>query len=280
LALAQSFDAPLSMRPLESPADLRTSWNQVDVLTLASPPSQRYALGIAQSDRTLLEVFRLRYQVFNVEMGEGLASSNRDGLDRDAYDAQMTHLLVVDLATGRVVGTYRIQTVRHALAHRGIYSAQEFDLAPLEPMFDRLVECGRACLAREHRNLDAILQLWHGLGEFMSMHRHQYLFGCCSLTTRDPDDGWRAMKTIRGKGFLHDDILARAMPDYTCGDPTRELDPALGDPVFLPKLFRIYIKLGAKVISEPAIDRAFGTVDFLVVIDGLKVALSKLSVVI
>ena len=46
----------------------------------------------------------------------------------------------------------------------------------------------------------------------------------------------------------------------------------------LPKLFRTYIRLGTKVISEPAIDLEFGTVDFLVLQDGKKFTFSQLDV--
>jgi putative hemolysin len=37
--------------------------------------------------------------------------------------------------------------------------------------------------------------------------------------------------------------------------------------VVLPPLFKVYLDMGAKVCSEPAIDREFGVVDFLIVLD-------------
>ena len=35
----------------------------------------------------------------------------------------------------------------------------------------------------------------------------------------------------------------------------------------MPKLFGTYLRYGAKVCSDPAIDRFFGTIDFLALID-------------
>ena len=35
----------------------------------------------------------------------------------------------------------------------------------------------------------------------------------------------------------------------------------------IPKLFRTYLRFGAKVCSPPAIDRRFKTIDFLVLFD-------------
>lgn len=115
----------------------------------------------------------------------------------------MSHIVLYDTATKRVVGTYRVQTIEHAMKHAGIYSSQLFVFKGLESFYPRTVEVGRACLAQDHRDLAAIITLWWGLGEYMNLFGQQYLFGCCSLTTQDPDDGWRAMKTLRQRGHLH-----------------------------------------------------------------------------
>ena len=41
----------------------------------------------------------------------------------------------------------------------------------------------------------------------------------------------------------------------------------VSEPVEIPPLFRVYLEMGSKVCSEAAIDREFGVVDFLVVLD-------------
>lgn len=40
--------------------------------------------------------------------------------------------------------------------------------------------------------------------------------------------------------------------------------------VELPKLFSTYLRIGAKVCSQPILDREFGTIDFFVIFDSLK----------
>lgn len=269
---------PLRVEDLRSTQDLRGRWNQCDVLSLSKLRGTHYIAGFACSDRCVEEAQRLRYDVFNVELGEGLAGSALSGLDRDEFDDQMTHLVLLDVATGQIVGTYRIQTITHALAAKGIYSSQLFNLSGMEPYFPKTLELGRACLAKDHRTLAAILTLWTGLGEYMNLYHQQYLFGCCSLTTQDPDDGWRAMKTIRARDYLHPSLHLRAHPAHSCGPAAREFDADLGPAIPLPKLFKTYMRLCAKVISEPAIDRDFGTVDFLVLMDGKQVNLSRLDI--
>jgi len=269
----------LTLALFDGAADTRRAWGQVDFLALPHTPDDRYVVGFANSQRCIEAAQRLRFEVFNLELNEGLASSIQSGLDRDRYDDQMTHLVLLERATGRVVGTYRMQAAGEAARGGGIYSAEEYDLTPMAPYLDQSVELSRACLAADHRNFRAMIALWLGIGAYMNAHGQRYVFGCCSLSTQDPDDGWRALKTIREENCIHPDLWLCARPSHSCGAPDRERDPSLGPALKLPKLFRTYLKLGAKVVSEPAIDTDFGTVDFLIFMDGKGVAFSRLDVI-
>jgi putative hemolysin len=264
----------LTTAPLHGREDLTGHWGETDCLLLPAQKSPAYLAGFANSDRCVRTVQHLRYEVFNLELGHGLESSADTGLDQDEFDTQMTHIVVLERATHRVVGTYRVQTVAHALAHRGIYSAQEYDMASLSQLFGEAVECGRACTAVMHRKPAVLMSLWAGLSAFMLMHGQRYVFGCCSLNSADPDDGWRTMKTLRAAEQLHPRFFAPTTPSYSCGDPSRESAPDLGDPLRLPKLFRTYMRLPGKVVSHPALDREFGCIDFLVLVDVNDVDLS------
>jgi len=180
----QQDTAPLRTGEIHAKDDLTRGWNTVDLLTAPGKPNSRYMIGFAASDRCVELVQRLRFEVFNLELKEGLPGSYAEGLDRNDFDPQMTHLVQIERATGRAIGTYRLQTMRHGLAHKGIYSAQEYHFDQIEPLFDETVECGRACLAKGHRNLTTLLLLWSGISAFLRLHSQCWLFGCCSLTTR------------------------------------------------------------------------------------------------
>src|SRR5882757_11347715 len=77
-------------------------------LNLAETSSLRVRLACNSADRDA--VYGLRYQVFNVELGEGLMASRLSERDYDVYDTVCEHLLVEDIVTGEVVGTYRMQS--------------------------------------------------------------------------------------------------------------------------------------------------------------------------
>lgn len=245
-----------------------------DLWTIPGLESGRYAAGFAGSEQMLRRALRLRYNVFNLELNEGLMTSHATGLDEDSFDRTMSHLLVFDRQANMVVGTYRMQS---AGAGRPLYCAAQYDLSGLGKILEGSVELGRACVHANHRSLPVLLLLWKGIAAFQTCYEAPYIFGCCSLTTLDSDDGWRAMKILRAGGMLHESIRLPATAGYSCGSPEREHDLANTPSIALPKLFLAYMRLGAKVISEPAIDRAFGTVDFLVMMDSSGMDLPSLA---
>src|SRR5262252_2814181 len=116
--------------------------------TLTKRPA--YALRLARNADEVRRAQRLRFEVFNLELNEGLAESHFNGLDSDPFDAICDHLIVEQVETGDVVGTYRLQTGPRAAANIGYYSEREFDFAPYESIRDRMIELGRACVHSDH----------------------------------------------------------------------------------------------------------------------------------
>jgi len=225
----------------------------------------RYEVRFARRVEELEELCRLRYQVFNVEMGEGLESSRDTGLDIDEFDPVCHHLIVVDTSRDEIVGCYRIQTSAMAARHRGFYSHGEFDLSALEePVLGHAIEVGRACVAREHRSTQVLFLLWRGLALYVATNRKRYLFGCCSLTSQDPYEGRAVMDHLQRKGFVHPRLEVAPRRGWECYDESLEDRPM---EVRIPPLFRIYLRHGAKVCGPPAIDRTFKTIDYLVLFD-------------
>ena len=225
-----------------------------------------YRLTFARSLEDLRALQRLRFGVFNLELGEGLASSFESGLDEDDLDGVMHHILISDRRTGKVVGTYRMQTAAMAAANSGFYTAREFDFAgfPMQ-VIDDAVEVGRACIAKDHRSRRVLHLLWRGLAVYLTWTGKHHLFGCCSLTSQDGRVGKAAHAFLVERGHLHPHARAWPLPGFECG--LHDHGDAPGEPVDIPPLFQSYLNLGAKICGPPAIDREFQTIDFLVVLD-------------
>jgi len=220
-----------------------------------------YHLRMAASDDDLKLAQTLRFQVFNLELREGLESSYATGLDADPFDAVCDHLLVEETQSGSVIGTYRMQSGRSAAARLGYYSAQEFDFRVFEPFRDEVIELGRACVHKAHRNFAVLNLLWKGIARYAGRHRARYLIGCSSLTSQDPSEGAALYSTFRK--YLAPEPL-RTLPLPACACP---LDPVATPPPKAPKLLAAYLMVGAKICGPPAIDREFKTIDFLTLLD-------------
>jgi putative hemolysin len=227
-----------------------------------------YAVRFAASVEELDELLRLRFRVFNLELDEGLAESYLTGRDLDPFDPQCHHLIVVHRPSGRIVGTYRIQTTEMARGTRGFYTATEFDLSQLpEEILGEAVEAGRACIERQHRLKPVLFLLWKGLARYMSHNRRRWLLGPCSLTSQDPWDGKRALDLLERRGMVHHDVEIGAQPGFECVWQGDDPEPQKAAALELPPLFEMYLRYGGRVAGPPVIDRAFGTIDFFVLFD-------------
>jgi putative hemolysin len=159
-----------------------------------------------------------------------------------------------------VIGTYRLQTGATAARHHGYYSAQEFDFTPYEPLRDRMLELGRACVHRDHRSFEVLTLLWKGVARYAMESGSRYLIGCSSLTSQDPREA-SAMYHRLSEYLVEPEL--RTVP---VGRYWFRLEDADGKPK-PPKLLRTYLAVGAKICGPPAIDREFKTIDFLTLMD-------------
>jgi len=229
---------------------------------ISAPVTSRgtgYRVRLAQSADDLRAAQALRFQVFNLELDEGLAQSWDTGLDADPYDAQCEHLLVTD-ADGSVVGTYRMQTGQRARQGLGYYSEREFDLAPFEAARGRILELGRACIHRRHRNFAVLNLLWKGIAAYAQQQGARYLLGCSSLTSQDEASGLAAWAQLQPHAAPAAWQTRPHAPFVCHGEPAAEA-PAI------PRLLTAYLALGARICGAPAIDREFRTIDFLTWLD-------------
>ncbi len=236
----------------------------------------RYQVRLAESLAERDAACRLRFKVFNLELGEGLQSSYGTGLDRDEFDLFCDHLIVEDRSAREIVGTYRMQSGENAARQLGYYSAQEFDFVPYERIRDQVLELGRASIDRNHRSSEVLTLLWRGIAQYSLACGLRYLIGCSSMNlkeagafhsassteSQDPQTGWALYQELIP--FLV------ASPFRTHPTPQYALPPKTNLPLTIPKvpkLLKTYIAVGARICGAPAWDREFGTIDFLTLLD-------------
>ena len=226
----------------------------INSLQHAKPVRHKLSVGLAHSEREILEAQKLRYRIFAGELGANLPTRT-PGVDQDIYDTYCEHLVVRDENSGAVVGTYRILSPENARQIGSYYSENEFDLTRLQHLRPRMVEIGRSCVHADYRTGTTITLLWAGLAKYMLENRYDYLIGCASISMAD--GGHAAASLFNRLGENMSPIEYRVFP--RCPLPLAALKNDL--PAELPPLIKGYLRAGAYVCGDPAWDPDFNTAD-------------------
>lgn len=238
------------------------------VLHAAGAPltTSGYTLLIADDPTLVAAAQRLRHEVFASELGATL-HPGAAGLDTDEFDAHCDHLVVLREGTDEVVGTYRLlppgRTDRR-------YADGEFDLTPLAPLRDGLVEAGRSCVHPDHRSGAVINLMWAGITRYLHLRGSRWLGGCASVPVAD--GGIAAAEVwsqVTARHLAPPPLrVAPRRPWFAeapaAADPGRSPDAAGSRRALVPPLLRGYLRLGAWVCGEPAYDPDFACADFYV----------------
>lgn len=228
---------------------------------------------LASNFREIDEALRLRFEVFNLELNEGLLSSYDRGYDTDQYDAWCDHLIVRDLQLGQVVGTYRLLRQRTAAQQIGFYSENEFDLTLLKRSASaaglELLELGRSCIAHTHRTYATINLLWGAIARFSLENGIGLLFGCGSLHVAEPSEVNPIYNYLRERHLAPEHYRVAPVPScrMALDNHPSTTDDERNIQRRLSPILRGYLRTGAMICGEPALDQEFGTADVLVLLE-------------
>lgn len=228
--------------------------------------TERYLLKTAENLKELDGVLKVRHTVFCEELQ---AKKKLFKIELDDLDLRCDHILIYDKQENCVVGTYRMFS-SHFFDR--FYSEEEFDLTHFKKEPDNKLELGRACILKEHRNGSVMQLLWRGLAQYMQETQSRWFLGCSSVQTLDPAEITAITFKLHRDG--HTDDTYKIRPTHAYHPETHGIwfknftDPQVPLPdIEIPPLLQSYIKAGAKVALEPAIDVSFKCIDFLTILD-------------
>lgn len=230
--------------------------------------SHRYTIRTVRTLSELQSVLRLRYQVF---VKEGLDQKRPVQLDLDRYDFSCDHLVVIEKASNRIVGTYRLISSKFS---KDFYSQGEFDLSSLLQEEGSKLELGRACIEREYRTGAIIALLWRGVRKYMELTNTKYMFGCASIKIKTVEEAALILRYLRENGQATDrygirpvgDFQTPGLAEHLSEEPLTEAERERAGQL-LPPLMKAYFKAGALVEGLPAFDEDFQCFDFLTLIE-------------
>lgn len=232
--------------------------------------AQHFEVRLAQSESDLEKVFQLRHSIFYQEW---LGESHPQGLDRDEYDLNADHLMIVDQRINQVVATYRILCSRWA---NKFYSQGEFDLSNFFTLPGVYVEVGRACVRPEYRSGLGIDLLWKGLAQYLLKVKADRIFGCASVLTDSTVLVQNLLAHLRKRDSWSDDYQIRPRKAYAHW-PEEKLNGPILPELEIPPLLRGYLLAGAKVYGLPAYDEDFACFDIFTKLEIQDINLSFLK---
>lgn len=237
-----------------------------------------YSIDIAGTPDEVRAAQALRYEVFCEGLGAGGNAGEGGGYDSDPFDAVCDHLLVryheTDTHPGRIVGTYRLLREEGRAQIGQFYSENEYDIDCLKRYGGRLMELGRSCIHPDFRSKAAMQLLWRGIGEYVTYHGIDLMFGCASFHGCDPDEHASSLTYLAHHHRAPQELCPRTLePYYTPMErlPKDEIDPKR---TFfkLPVLIKGYLRLGGVIGDGAFLDHDFNTTDVMIVVETGKVA--------
>jgi putative hemolysin len=226
--------------------------------------THQFETRLAECEADIRAAQRLRYEVFVEEMGARLcAADHAERLERDRFDAHVDHLLLLD--GPKVVGAYRLMRADMAAKGIGFYSAAEFDLSKLQGQ--RALELGRSCIAKAYRGGVGLHLLWDALGDYVTRHKIDILFGVASFHGTEVAPLKQALTYLHHKSLAPEDLRVRSKAYVTLDQMAWEAVDQRAAVKDIPALIRAYLRLGGFVGDGAFIDHGFNTVDVCLIMD-------------
>ena len=219
------------------------------------------------------DTFAEREQAFALradEFAEGQTSPD-DAHRRDSFDAIGEHLLLIDTKRGKAVGTYRLISSE---CSRRFHAAGQFVLDGFSKVPGVKVELSRGCFAKGYRTATAIKLLWRGISAYASCVNADYIFGTAPVSTTNELKAALLCHYLSKLGLMCAEfgispMEKRLIPGLRSylheiegrGGDSDELARSLISP-----FLNAYLRAGAKICGEPALDSSAGCIRFLAII--------------
>lgn len=213
----------------------------------------RYRARLAGTAADLAAAQRLRTLAFR---GPGA-----DLLDADDFDLACTHMLVEEVATGRLVCCFRLLPLRSGAEIDRSYSAQFYELSALSEFEGPMVEMGRFCIHPEAHDPDILRVAWGAMTAWVDREGVEMLFGCSSFHGTEARDYYDAFALLRDRHLAPKRWLPRVKAPlvFRFASRLRRKPDLRRAQARMPPLLRTYLLMGGWVSDHAVIDRDLGT---------------------
>ena len=227
------------------------------------PARGRYRVRFTRAPADVEAAQRLRHRVFIAGRPGAARGGDRDrGLDRDAFDARCTHVLIEEAATGALACCFRMMHLATGDEIEASYSAQYYELSALRDYPGPMVEMGRFCVDPAHSGPDVLRVAWAAMTGYVEENGVQLLFGCSSFEGVEAGAYMDAFAYLRARHLAPRRWLPRikAPRVFRFARLARWRRPDVKQAMRrMPPLLRSYLAMGGWVSDHAVIDNDLGT---------------------
>lgn len=180
--------------------------------------------------------------------------------DIDAFDAACEHVLLEHIATGALVGCFRMMLLTGDRISTS-YSAQYYELSALEGFDGKMVEMGRFCLHPNWSDPDILRLAWGAMTRYVDSEGVGLLFGCSSFAGTETAGYLDAFAMLRDRHLAPSRWLPRVKAPNVFRYAARlSRKPDLRKAMrAMPPLLRTYLMMGGWVSDHAVVDRDMNT---------------------
>ncbi len=209
--------------------------------------NQKFFLKLAKNKEEIEKAQKLRTRKFKLKK-----------FDSDEFDELCDHLLLYKEKD--LIGTMRLRQSKSY--NYPLYSSQEFELNGFEKKIlnHNLIEAGRFCV-KEGYSPFSPLMLLIGEFEYAKSRNIENFLGCTSFHTESQKDAEEIFLFLEKRGdTVERSKLIKTKEKYRIPFCPQE---DLKKEIKIEPLPELYFNFGAKIISEPALDKEFHCIDYL-----------------
>ncbi len=214
--------------------------------------TDKFRARFAEDETDLKAAQQLRYTRFR----EG------DGIDVDEFDAICKHVLVEEIATGKLVCCFRFLPLADGSEISRSYSAKYYDLSALEAYSGAMVEMGRFCIHPDYKDGAILRTAWSAMTNYVDENNVDMLFGCSSFHGTDAENHMEAFTLLKENHLAPKRWLPRvkAPKVFQFAKKLKPRKPNLKAAMrAMPPLLRTYLVMGGWVSDHAVVDPELNT---------------------
>ncbi|EKS6645713.1 GNAT family N-acetyltransferase [Enterobacter hormaechei] len=212
---------------------------------------------VATSEYEIHQAMKLRYHVFSRKNIFPFSKENNDSkVDMDFLDRHCQHIVVIEKTTNKVIGTARFLEKKTALKNNIFLTNDGFDNTELMQVKDEFIEIGRVCVDEDYQSGNAFFLIKKEFNNFIRKHyfeRKLFVIGMYSIEYSNDRELSGIYHYLKEKSnFSYFNVNAAETRGYKVMAKSQSVQ--ITSDKQLPKLLRVYLSMGAKLLGTPCTD--------------------------